>query len=207
MNDRVYTTSVTEGGKEEITSQVIVDFARNPQNMRELVQGIRKLVPETHDKFEEVYALIKTFVHKEKHFYWNDLKHWIDAGPEFLHKIADGKKETHSVDAWQNFDKNLEWAKQYQERDTRVKVNGVAVYLRNNHQENTYDEILRRHGIGSEADLVKYQHFASGLEGILNKGETRTFPEDTVITIRYKVQVLHYITYKEIKVPNNLKIG
>ncbi len=109
MNDIVYTTSVDD----KVVGQTVVDYAKNPQNIREVVKGIVKMIPEAHEKFEEIYALIKTHGHLEKYCTWQTVKHFV-ANEEYGKKVTEGKLATHSKDSWQNFDKNLEWANQYQ---------------------------------------------------------------------------------------------
>lgn len=114
--DEVITTSVGDGETEEVVSQTVIRYDRNPQNIRGLMKGIIRFCPQVYDHWDEVYALIKTYVHNEKHAVWFDVKHWHDSG-DFFKEIIQGKLETHSPEGWQNFEKNLEWVKEYQRKD------------------------------------------------------------------------------------------
>ncbi|MDB4330278.1 hypothetical protein N9948_00980 [bacterium] len=97
------------------------DFEKYHGNLRSLVDTLLEIVPEAHDKRDEIFALIKTYVHGEKHFLWNDLKHWINKKDRAYERIILPKIETHKKDAWGNYEKNLEWVKKYQAMPNTIK--------------------------------------------------------------------------------------
>lgn len=86
------------------------------ENLRSLIDEIIDLVPEAIDQRDIIYALIKTHIHKEKHFIWNYMKHWLnkDSVNWFFEAVINPKIETHKIESWGNFDKNLEWVREYQ---------------------------------------------------------------------------------------------
>ena len=87
-----------------------------PPTLRDLVDEIVKIVPETIDSRDIIFALIKTYVHHEKYFIWNDMKNWLnkDTLDWFYESVVRPKIETHGINAWGNYDQNLEWVKKYQ---------------------------------------------------------------------------------------------
>lgn len=181
--DRYYTTSVDD----KIVSQGGVRFDRNPQNIRELVQGLVKLVPEVHDRFEEVYALIKTHGHLEKYLTWQTVKEFTNKD-DYIHDVALEKMETHNTENWRDFDKNLEWAKQHQSRDTRVIINGETAYLRNSNRKSTYQEVVEK-AFGKEYDgtvySVTYRNKKTKAEGILGYEKSIEVDEDTIFNAAF----------------------
>jgi len=99
------------------------DSNKYPENLRKLIDTILELVPEAHDQRDNIYALIKTFIHKEKHFLWEDLSFWLTKDNVYwvYDHIINPKINTHSLDNWGNFDKNLEWVKKYQAIPNSIK--------------------------------------------------------------------------------------
>lgn len=92
-----------------------MEFNKDPQNLRQVMDSIIELVPEAESQHDNIYALIKTYEHFEKYCLWSNLKHWVDDKQSFLYRnIVAPKIETHNKDNWCNFERNLEWVKQYQ---------------------------------------------------------------------------------------------
>jgi len=91
------------------------DLKKYHNNLRSLVDTIMELVPEAHDQRDEIFALIKTHIHGEKHFLWKDLTHWLkkDNVNWVYDNIINPKIDTHGSEGWGDFDKNLKWVKEY----------------------------------------------------------------------------------------------
>lgn len=184
MNDIVYTTSVDD----KIVGQTVVDYAKNPQNIREVVKGIVKMIPEAHEKFEEIYALIKTHGHLEKYCTWQTVKEFSDKG-SYIKGIAETKMETHSTEGWRDFDKNLEWANQYQTKDVRVNINGKTEYLTSRSaRKDTYTRIVeaafRKEHDGTVYSIM-YKSHKTNAAGILSVGKTIEVEEDMIFNVAH----------------------
>lgn len=79
-------------------------------SIHKLMTQIVQEVPEVANRHTEVLALIKTYLHEEKHVLWNNYRKQFKLSPEEK-RFVDAKVETHWVLA--DYKENLQWAKRY----------------------------------------------------------------------------------------------
>jgi hypothetical protein len=84
-----------------------------PDTLYDLIDIIVDEIPEALQKREELFALVKTYIHGEKYMLWKDLDHWVDDKEWVSQRIIKPKIKTHGKDGWYNFEKNLEWVHKY----------------------------------------------------------------------------------------------
>ena len=122
------------------------DLKKYHNNLNSLVGEITKLVPESLDKRDTIFALIKTYIHNEKHFIWKDLTHWLDKdNVDFVYeRLINPKIETHSTEAWGNYDKNLEWVKEHQALSNSIKFIRCPIITDNKGIENVRSERIEK---------------------------------------------------------------
>jgi hypothetical protein len=116
----------------------VLDFdTENPQVLHDLLRSIQVNIPEAEKKWYQLYAMVKTYIHKEKYMIWFFINlhffgkdyykptKWIDRVmarfgymPKKLHEArwqalqeyVAIKRDTHGSEKWQSYEKNLEWA-------------------------------------------------------------------------------------------------
>lgn len=76
--------------------------------MENLINKIIKLAPQLEEHKDELYALIKTEIHAEKHTLYRYFVKEFFKHPRF-DEIIDAKIATHKH--WKNYEENLKWIK------------------------------------------------------------------------------------------------
>lgn len=95
--------------------------------IHDLMDLILQEVPAVEEKRREVLALIKTFIHEEKHKGWDDFRNQFRATLCMDAKVyVDAEVETHWLKA--QYKENLQWARRYgKKRKTKGEQDGKTI--------------------------------------------------------------------------------
>lgn len=186
--DEVVTIGVSDSDKEDTKiNKNFIRYDRNPQNTRSLMKGLVRICPQIYEHWDEAFALIKTYIHLEKYIAWS-MVYAFSSEDEFVNKMAMDKMATHNKDGWRDFDKNLKWVKEYQDKDVRVNINGKIAYLRGDRKKSTYQEVVEK-AFDKEFDgtvySIAYKNKDTKSEGILSFDQTIEVDQDTSFIVAH----------------------